>query len=50
VISHGLENVGNFHLKRPLLMDKKGSIITKDLNTLYFYHNRLVGYDLEKLI
>lgn len=50
VISHGLENVGNFHLKRPLLMDKKGNIITKDLNTLYFYHNRLVGYDLEKLI
>ena len=50
VIRHGLENVGNFHLKRPLLMDKKGSIITKDLNTLYFYHNRLVGYDLEKLI
>lgn len=50
VISHGLENVGNFHLKRPLLMDKKGSIITKDLNTLYFYHNRLAGYDLEKLI
>lgn len=50
VIKHGLENVGNFHLKRPLLMDKKGNIITKDLNTLYFYHNRLVGYDLEKLI
>lgn len=50
VISHGLENVGNFHLKRPLLMNKKGSIITKDLNTLYFYHNRLVGYDLEKFI
>lgn len=50
VIKHGLENVGNFHLKRPLLMDKNGNIITKDLNTLYFYHNRLVGYDLEKLI
>lgn len=50
VISHGLENVGNFHLKRPLLMDKKGNIITKDLNTLYYYHNRLVGYDLEKFI
>lgn len=50
VIRHGLENVGNFHLKRPLLMDKKGNIITKDLNTLYFYHNRLVGYDLEKFI
>lgn len=50
VIRHGLENVGTFHLKRPLLMNKQGNIITRDLNTLYYYHNRLVGYELEKII
>jgi len=50
VIRHGLDNVGIFHLKRPLLMNKDGNIITKDFNTLFFYHNRLVGYDLEKCI
>ncbi len=50
VIRHGLENVGIFHLKRPLLLNKEGNIITRDLNTLYYYHNRLVGYDLEKFI
>ncbi|HTE28781.1 MAG TPA: 1-acyl-sn-glycerol-3-phosphate acyltransferase [Chryseolinea sp.] len=50
VIRHGLDNVGIFHLKRPLLMNKEGNIITKDFNTLYYYHNRLVGYDLEKFI
>lgn len=50
VIKHGLDNVGIFHLKRPLLKNKKGNIITQDLNTLYYYHNRLVGYDLEKFI
>ena len=50
VIKRGLENVGIFHLKRPLLRNKKGYIVTQDLNTLYYYHNRLVGYDLEKLI
>ena len=50
VIRHGLDNVGIFHLKRPLLMDKEGNIITKDFNTLYYYHNRLVGYDLEKFV
>lgn len=50
VIRHGLENVGIFHLKRPLLFNKEGNIITRDLNTLYYYHNRLVGYDLEKFI
>lgn len=50
VIRHGLDNVGIFHLKRPLLMNKEGNIITRDFNTLYYYHNRLVGYDLEKFI
>jgi len=50
IIQHGLENVGIFHLKRPLLMNKKGKIVTQDLNTLYYYHNRLVGYDLERFI
>src|SRR5688572_799207 len=50
VIRHGLDNVGIFHLKRPLLIDKDGNIITKDFSTLYYYHNRLVGYDLEKFV
>ncbi|MBA4057196.1 MAG: hypothetical protein C0490_20960 [Marivirga sp.] len=50
VIRHGLDNVGIFHLKRPLLLNKEGNIITKDFNTLYYYHNRIVGYDLEKFV
>ncbi|NOT76919.1 MAG: glycerol-3-phosphate acyltransferase [Cyclobacteriaceae bacterium] len=50
IIRRGLDNVGIFHLKRPLLRNKKGNIVTQDLNVLYYYHNRLVGYDLEKLI
>jgi glycerol-3-phosphate O-acyltransferase len=50
VIKRGLDNVGIFHLKRPLLKNKKGNIITRDLTVLYYYHNRLVGYDLENFI
>jgi glycerol-3-phosphate O-acyltransferase len=50
VVRLGMENVGIFHLKRPLLFNKEGNIITQDLNLLYYYHNRLVGYDLEKFI
>ena len=50
VIKLGIENVGVFHLKRPLLINKKGNIITHDLTVLYYYHNRLVGYDLEHCI
>lgn len=50
VIRRGLDNVGIFHVKRPLLKNKKGNIITQDLEGLYYYHNRLVGYDFEKII
>lgn len=50
VIKLGIENVGIFHLKRPLLKNKKGNIITKDLTVLFYYHNRLVGYELEQYI
>lgn len=50
VIKRGVDNVGVFHLNRPLLKNKRGNIITKDLSLLYYYHNRLVGYDLEQFI
>lgn len=50
VIKLGIDNVGMYHSKRPLLLDKAGNVITKDLNTLYYYHNRMNGYDLEKYI
>ncbi|HNP19331.1 MAG TPA: 1-acyl-sn-glycerol-3-phosphate acyltransferase [Fulvivirga sp.] len=48
LIKMGIENVGMYHSRRPLLMNKQKQIITKDLNTLYYYHNRMHGYDLEK--
>jgi glycerol-3-phosphate O-acyltransferase len=50
VIKRGIDNVGIFHLRRPLLRNKSGNIVTQDLDLLYYYHNRLVGYGLEKFI
>ncbi|MEM7106886.1 MAG: 1-acyl-sn-glycerol-3-phosphate acyltransferase [Bacteroidota bacterium] len=47
VISIGISNVGMYHSKRPLLLSER-KITTEDLNTLYYYHNRLDGYDLDK--
>ncbi|WP_075351794.1 1-acyl-sn-glycerol-3-phosphate acyltransferase [Algoriphagus marinus] len=49
IISHGMDNVGMYHAKRPLVMDSSGNITTQDMSLLYFYHNRLTGYGLEKL-
>lgn len=49
IIAHGLSNVGMYHAKRPLIRNESGEIVTEDLTLLYFYHNRLDGYELEKL-
>ncbi len=49
VIGHGLKNLGMYHAKRPLIK-KNGKIIIQDMNTLYYYHNRMEGYGLEKVI
>lgn len=50
VIQEGVYNVGLYHSKRPLVRNKQGNITTQDLSTLYYYHNRMDGYDLEKYI
>jgi glycerol-3-phosphate O-acyltransferase len=50
IINHGLTNVGMYHAKRPLIKNKAGQIYTQDLNLLFYYHNRLVGYNLEKYV
>jgi len=49
IIKHGLQNVGMYHARRPLIKNEKGEVTTEDMSLLYFYHNRLDGYDLEKL-
>lgn len=48
-IALGLENVGMYHAQRPLVK-KRDKIIVQDMNTLYYYHNRMEGYGLEKHI
>lgn len=48
-IKEGLKNVGMYHARRPVI-HRKDKIIVQDPNTLYYYHNRLDGYGLEKHI
>lgn len=48
IIIHGLANLGIYHPRRPLLRNRAGDITTQDLRTLFYYHNRLAGYGLEK--
>lgn len=50
VIDLGISNVGMYHSRRPLLKNKQGNIITQDINNMYYYHNRMDGYELEKFL
>ncbi len=50
LVNHGIENSGAFHLKKPLKYNKKGYFESQDLNLLYYYHNRMDAYGLEKYI
>lgn len=49
ILKHGLKNLGVYHTQLPLKKRDKNTIITQNIKLLYFYHNRLSGYDLEKL-
>ena len=50
IVENGIQNVGAFHVTKPLKTDKKGNFESQDLNLLYYYHNRLDAYGLEKYI
>ncbi len=46
IIKHGMMNIGVYHPKKPLYINKEGDVTSEDMNLLYYYHNRLEGYDL----
>jgi len=50
LIADGIKHLGTFHIKKPLNKNKSGEVISENFYLLYFYHNRLTGYGLEKWI
>ena len=50
LIADGIKHLGTFHIKKPLKRNKSGEVISENFYLLYFYHNRLTGYGLEKWI
>jgi len=50
IIDHGMKNINLYHTASPLTILSNGSIGSEDLKLLYYYHNRLDGYELEKFI
>jgi len=49
LVKDGLHKLGAFHSRKPLKVNKKGEIYSEDFKLLYYYHNRLNGYNLENI-
>lgn len=50
LIRDGITRLGTFHIAKPLRYDEKGQIVSDSFKLLYFYHNRLENYELDKNI
>ena len=49
LLKHGIQKMGSYHPKQPLMIDKDYQlIVSQDFKLLFYYHNRLTGYGLEK--
>jgi glycerol-3-phosphate O-acyltransferase len=48
LIKDGVRNLGVYHVEKPLDFNRKGELYSNDFKLLYFYHNRLANYRLEK--
>ncbi|WP_420582557.1 1-acyl-sn-glycerol-3-phosphate acyltransferase [Reichenbachiella sp.] len=50
IIQHGIKNLGMYHAQPPLGLSKQGDVVIQNMNLLYYYHNRLDGYELEQYL
>jgi glycerol-3-phosphate O-acyltransferase len=50
VLVSGVENLGIYHAHKPLSFTKEGDIVSSNFRVLYFYHNRLENYNLDKAV
>lgn len=50
IVKKGIANLGIYHAKLPLMKTVDGDFQSQDIKVLYFYHNRLEGYELQKHI
>ena len=50
LIKDGAKNLGSYHAEKPLSFTEKGDLVSEDFKLLYYYHNRLENYQLEKAI
>lgn len=50
VIKDGVKKLGVYHNEKPLKFNKDGDIMSSNFRVLYYYHNRLSSYHLDKYV
>ncbi len=50
LVRDGVKNLGIYHTEKPLHLTKDGDIVSSDFRVLYFYHNRLSNYGLDRAV
>lgn len=50
LLEHGVAELGIYHLNKPLIFNRNKDLKSRTFSLLYFYHNRLAHYGLEKMI
>jgi glycerol-3-phosphate O-acyltransferase len=50
IIKDGIQYLGAFHVTKPLRYNKQKKVVSDSFQLLYFYHNRLMNYKLDKVI
>ncbi len=50
LVEEGIRLLGAFHAQQPLKYNKAGNVVSESFKLVYYYHNRLDHYDLEKMV
>ncbi len=50
LVQHGVQELGIYHIHKALEFNKEGNIVSRNFKLLFFYHNRLENYGLDKKI
>jgi glycerol-3-phosphate O-acyltransferase len=50
ILINGIDSISLFNSKKVVYADSDGNINSQDVRLAYFYHNRLIGYNLEQYI
>jgi glycerol-3-phosphate O-acyltransferase len=50
IVRHALDAVGNFHINKPLTLDRNGRLVSESFALLHYYHNRLSSFNLKRKV